>query len=499
MSSREMDMLIDLLGLKTLIGEDRNPKVFHYLEEFSSHLYKTYPMLYMVGSQDLTELLPPPYYQRLETCVYTIAYYLAECRNKAHEENPPPLPSEAFNELEKYLKIMCQIEENNRRDAAAIETISPPFTDANKYLNEDEYKSFQNSLSDAVDAYFNQSKMEKLYCPELWLEYSQEYTRWLSIIQSRKGKAANSKGAQVEYEQYMNSVKRLLSEVKTWLTTEKPPRFIYPKTIKPYMPDHWCELELPVKQEVQDWAKIKIKEIVPTEVVDFIKWKYSHKILTLPTASYQMLGIPCLTWTFTVRLLVTLNLYVTGEAVYKHFRSISYPVKLPNEELGYYYLGPVEWGDTLEGFSTPITLLVMLSEGKIEHDGVEIIAHDSPLTVYEVEGYDGDSVEIHDLFRKFIVDITKGKSLSHGLLAAGLVDELTASLVDAKTNIPLPHKGNSQPKMDSNADDTGDVRAALEALGYKKDEISQMIAATQFPLGMSLEEKLQAALKMLGT
>lgn len=339
--------------------------------------------------------------------------------------------------------------------------------------------------------------MEKLYCPELWKEYSQQYTSWLSIIQSRKEKAANQKKANFEHEPYKTSINHLISIVKSRPTTEKPPQFIYPKTIKPYAPNQWCELKLPVKQEVQDWVKTKIKEIVPVEVSDFIKWNISYQIIVLPNAKYEMLGIPCLTWTFTVRLLVTLHLYVTGEAVYKNFRGISYPVKLPNEELGYYYLGPVEW-DTLEGFSSPITLLAMLSSGKMEDAGIEVIDHDSPLTIYEVEGYDEDSVEIHDLFRKFIVDITKGKSLSQGLLAAGVVDKMTASLTESKALIPLNKKEGIQVEQGKNTDNNADVIQALEALGYKKSEGIKMIDKAQLYEGMSLEEKVQAVLKSLG-
>jgi len=478
--------------------EGLEPKVYHGIEEIASRLYKDHPSLYMVTNQNLDELLQSPHFHRLETCLSTIACYLAECRNKANKENPPPLPSDAFKELEKYLKIMCQLKEDRRSDATAIEAISPPFTDASKYLNEDEYKSFQNSLSGAVDAYLAQTQMEKFYCPKLWLEFSPEYAHWLSTVQSRKEMTVNSKRAQVEYDQYMNDIKRLLSEVKSRLTAEKPPRFIYPKTIKPYQPDQWCELELPVKQEVQDWARTKTKELVPTEVGDFIKWKYSYKILTLPTANYQMLGIPCLTWTFTVWFLITLNLYVTGEAFYKHFRGISYPVKLPNEELGYYYLGPVEW-DTLEGFSTPIILLAMLSEGKIEHDGIEIIAHDRSITTYEVKGYDGETIEIHDLFRQFVIDICKGKSLSHGLLAAGMIDKMTASLIENKALVPLNKKESIQVEQVKNTDNNADVLQALESMGYKKSEWLQMVEKAQFDKGMNLEEKVQAALKTLGT
>jgi hypothetical protein len=497
MSSREMDMLTKLLGFESLM-DDIDPEVYQGIEKIACRLYRDNPLLHVVSIQDIYELLQSPYFRRMETCLYTIAYYLAECKKITCEENHPPLPSEAFKELEKYLKIICQMEENKRRDVAAIEAISPPLSDAKSYLDDNECKSFQNSLSHAIDAYLDRTESEKLYCPELWLEYSPEYTRWLSIIRSRKEKAANKKSAQVEYEHYMNSVKRLLSEVRSRLATEKPPRFSYQKYITPYMPDQWCELELPAEREVQDWARTKIKEIVPTEVGYFIRWKCNNEILALPSANYEMLGIPCLMWRFTVWLLVTLNLYITGEIVYRQFHGISYPVKMPDEDLGYHYLGPVEW-DTLEGLSTPITLLTMLSEGKIEDDGINIIEHDNKITTYEVRGYDGETVEIHDLFRQFVMDVCRGKSLSRGLLAAGMVDKTTASLIENNAMVCPTKKEIIQVEQEENTGNNADVIQALEALGYKDTEAIQMVEKARLHESMSLEERVQAALKTLGS
>jgi len=239
---------------------------------------------------------------------------------------------------------------------------------------------------------------------------------------------------------------------------------------------------------------------VPKEVSDFIKWKYSYQIIALPSTKYEMLGISCLTWMFGIQLLATLNLHITGEAVYKSFHSISYPIQLQPEDLGHHYPEPVDWG-IQEGFSTPIALLVMLSAGKMEDAGIKVIKHDASFTVYEVEGYDEGTVEVHDLFRKFIVDITKGKSLSQGLFTAGVVDKVTAGLIESKASIPLAKKesGKAGHKKDDSGDGGGggedDVVQALVALGYKKTEVLQMVGKAQFQEGMSLEKKVQEALK----
>ena len=498
MSNREMEMFIGLLGLGPMISEDLNSKVYDMLEELTSRLYKDYPMLYTVSSQDLVELLPSPHYHRLEACIHTIGKYLQEYQKGTHGNIPADLKS-AFGELEQYLKVLNQVKENEERSKAALEEICPPLVDAKAYLDEQECNSFLHALSDATDVYLALTPIEKAYWPDIWFKYCPRYAEWLSIIQARKTKAVAIKEAKAEYEQYSASIARLLQGVKLQLTTEKQSGIQYPKVLKPYEPDEWCELELPTRKEVMDWAGARLRNLVPAEVIDFLEWKCSYSIVTLPATKYEVAGVPCLTWEFTTQLTVTLDISVTGEPVHRSFHGIAHSVKLHPEHLGFYHLGPVE-RDVQEGFSTPLALLLILSSGKMEDYGIEITQHDAPFTVYEVEGYDEGSVEIHDLFRKFIVDITKGKSLSQGLLAAGVIDKITAGLIESKAMAPPAKQEGGQvghkKAASDGGDDDADVIQALEALGYKKSEVLQRIEKAQIYEGMSLEEKVQAALKV---
>ena len=478
MSNKEIEMFIGLLGLGPVIREDLNSKVI---------------------SQNLVELLPPPYYHRLETCVNTIGQYIQGYQEGTHGNVPADLKS-AFAELEQYLKMVNEVKGDEERCIRAHKEMSPPLSDAKAYLDAQEYNSFLYALSDATDAYLAQTQMEKAYLPDIWLNSCPRYTEWLSIIQARKIKASLTKKAQAECEQYSAGIEHSLKELKARLTTEKQPGIHYPKALRTYEPDEWCELTVPTKKEMMDWARVQMRNLVPAEVIDFLEWKCSHSIVTLPTARYEVLSVPCLTWEFTTQLMVTLDLSVTGQPVHRSFHGIAHSVKLQPEHLGFYHLGPVEW-DVQEGFSTPIALLVMLSAGKMEDTGIEVIAHDSPFTVYEVEGYDEGSVEVHDLFQKFITDVTKGKSLSQGLLATGVVDKITAGLLESKASIPLAKKESG--KAGHNKDDSGngdggggdEVIQALVALGYKKTEVLQMVGKAQFEEGMSLEKKVQEALK----
>ena len=74
-----------------------------------------------------------------------------------------------------------------------------------------------------------------------------------------------------------------------------------------------------------------------------------------------------------------------------------------------------------------------------------------------------------------------------------------ANLVESKASIPLAKKESGKAGHKKGAsdggDDNADVIQALEALGYKKSEVLQRMEKAQFQEGMSLEQKVQEALK----
>jgi len=137
----------------------------------------------------------------------------------------------------------------------------------------------------------------------------------------------------------------------------------------------------------------------------------------------------------------------------------------------------------------------MFSEGTLEDDGIEIVHTEGPKIGFEVRGYDEECVEIDREFRQFIIDITKDNTLGEGLLSSGVVDELTADLIDEKAKLPLPEISDDEAGHTFNG--TGKVIAALESMGYKSEDIKEAIDAAVLSPIKTIEENITAVLKIL--
>jgi len=387
-----------------------------------------------------------------------------------------------------------QAQENRRK--AALREMSPPFDDAQKYLSDEERHKFLDSLCGAADAYLD-SKARGSYHPRAWLlnDKASGYRYWTSIIEGRAKEEALRKQAQLEYEQFRREINDSIKKMKQQLAKEKKPNFHYPPALADHRPDAWYKLKLPTKQEVEKWAQQYIGERIPHPLKDLVSWEVSWQVLTLPCAKYEVLGVPCLTWCFAVSILVWVRLRLVEKTFTKEFHGYEYTVKVGAEELGYLYLGPVEWDDQ-EGFSTPLRLLDMVAQGKLEDEGIEVMEHEGTSISFCVQGYDEGLTTIDGRFRQFVMDVVKDKTLAQGLLASGVIDGLTAQLVGEKVKVPLPQLGGAGANAEKTID--GEVIAALEAMGYKKGEIKAGMDGTHLSPAMSLEEKVKAVLKILG-
>jgi len=284
-----------------------------------------------------------------------------------------------------------------------------------------------------------------------------------------------------------------IEKLKKGLAKEKKPSFAYPQVLVKYSPDSWCELDTPGTGEVEEWAGPYVWKRVPPIIKSLVSWDLTWQVLWLPRAKYELLGVPSLVWSYKAQVLAKVNLAITERRFNKQFHGHERTMMVQTQDLGSFYLGSVEWGDDQEGFFTPVALLSMLSEGKLEEDGIEIIGTADTRVGYIVRGYQGEYVEIDQKFRQFIIDITKDNSLAKGLLASGVIDELTADLIGEKAKLALPQVlGAGQTFSDDS-----DVITELEAMGYKNKEIKEaMEAASLFPT-TPLEEKVAAVLKIL--
>jgi hypothetical protein len=410
--------------------------------------------------------------------------------------SPPYYSVHYFHEHDRCIDLVRERKKRREKRLAALKEIAPPLDDAKKYLSDHEYQQFCDSVPGAIDAYLD-IKARASYHPRAWLldDKASGYRYWILVIEGRAREKARRKQAQLEHSQFLYEINNTIKEFKKQLVKEKKPSFHYPPALANHRPDAWYKLKSPTQQEVGKWAQQYIWERVPPQLKDLVSWEVSCQVLTLPYAKYELLGVACLTWYFAVLILVKVHLRLVEKTFTKKFHGYECTVKAGADDLGVFYLGPVEW-ERQEGFVTPLALLAMLAKEKLEDDGIEVVEHEGTSISFCVQGYDEGLTTIDGRFREFVIDVAKDKPLAQGLLEAGIIDGLTAQLVGEKVKVPLPQLVSAGANAEKTVD--GEVIAALEAMGYKKGEIKAGMDATHLSPAMSLEGKVKSVLSILG-
>jgi len=376
----------------------------------------------------------------------------------------------------------------------ALQDVSPPVDDAERYLTEDEQESFASSVPGAVDAYLDGGKG----CPlNDWRldRRAHDYMMWLRTTKQRKEKEALAKQAEKDFEEYVQEINGAVEKLKRELAKEKKPGFAYPQSLSKYSPGKWCELDEPSTHEVEAWAVPYMWKQVPLLIKHLVSWNMTWWLLWLPRARYELLGVPSLVWCYQAEVLAELNLTISERTFTKNLSGWDCTIKVQAQDLGSTYIGPVEWGDEQEGFITPLALLAMFSEGTLEDDGIEIIHTEGPKIGFLVRGYDEEYTEIDQEFRQFIIDITKDNTLGQSLLATGVIDKLTVDLVEEKAKLPLPEISYNETEYTFNR--TSEVIAALEAMGYKHEDIEEAVDAAVLSPAKTVEENTAEVIKIL--
>ncbi len=319
-----------------------------------------------------------------------------------------------------------------------------------------------------------------------------EERAWLAKIE----KQARGKQAEKEYQEFLYRINQTIKTFKKQLGKSKKPKFSYPAWLAPYDAHEWCKLTLPTEERIEEWARPQIQEKVPSVLRDFVSCNLSSQMKTLPSAKYKLAGkaaVPSLIWYFLVLVLVKADLRVIEKSFSREFHGYEYTTKVEAEGLGSFYLGPALGGER-EGFTTAIGLLSLLAKGEMEAPGIAVAGRGSPFTIFVVQGFE-ETVVVHDSFGNFIKHISEEKSLGEALLGKGLIDKDTARLVEEKAKSPLPQLVGAGEIIPDNSD----IVAALQGLGYKKNEIQEAMEAANLSGAICLEEKIEAVLKYIGT
>ena len=444
--------LAPILNLPPVNTEQMEPYALKRYLGLLQELYKEVPTLYLLNEEDLTDD------ERAERKEYTdnIVEWVEKCN----------------------------------KDAGQATLMVYPYSMVIFYRMSD----LKALLKTALDRKVGKVKQEAEQKRRLAAQKERDERAWLAKIEEQ----ARRKQAEKEQEEFLQQINDTIKTFKKELSQIKKPNFSYPAWLANYHPNLWCVLELPTTEKVNGWAAPHILKRVPQALKNFVCWDIDWQVLTLPYAKYEVVGVPCLTWCFNVSVMAKVNLRLVDKTFTKEFHSYEYQMKIEAEDLGCFYLGPIEWDDQ-EGFSTPLALLSLVATGKVEGDGIEVMEIDGSSMSFYIRGYDEAFTEIDERFRQFLIDMTKDKTLSQGLLASGVIDELTAQLVEQKAKLPLPHAVGPQASAGQTIDDNSDVIATLEAMGYKKGEIQAGMDSTHISPAMSLEEKVKAVLKNVST
>ena len=395
--------------------------------------------------------------------------------------------------VENYRQFMADIRKGVPLDKLTDEDMKSLLGDWDFHLYQDAVKSLREWLNNCVMSNPESSPGELPFWGTYWLKplllkASRAKHGMELLVTERREREAKAIRAQSECNQYIMGIRLAITKFKHDLAPQKKPKFAYPAELAAHHPDSWCELGTPAEQDIAGWARPKIEAMVPPILRGLVGWDFTTEVLHLPRCKYAHSGLPCVEWRFKRTLLVRVHLAVTPADFTRTFRGRAFRLSLPPEDLGCLYLEPVWWDDE-EGFATPVALLRLLAAAELESPGITILSHDGVTTVYTIEGYDEDSVEVRTGFVKFIKAVSKNQPLPQALLFLGMVDDGTAKLLEAKWNMPLPT--SAIPPV---APGEAEVVDKLMEVGWSEDDAKKAVAGNAFPAGASTEDVVKTIL-----
>ena len=467
-----------------------HPHAYENYLEFFTQVLKEPLGIYLASEDDLRLVLSGDEFARFEACEHEIREWLQKCRKDNDEVTLRVYPYHSpFNAMSDLKKLIAKVTEGavlKVKRTGALNEIRPPFVDGKRYLDAQEYGLFIKSLAGAADAFLGADVKAESLIPDIWKLRAPNYSHWLLVIRERKEEETRRKQAEAEYDRYLMEINGAIKKFRESLKGRKKPSFSYPPPLAPYKPHLWHPLEVSA-DGVKEWVRQNVKEKLPPLLRDFISYDVNWETLALPRGSYVDSGVPCIRWDFKILLLAQVYLRLTEKTFARQFQGYEYSTTVKAEEIGCLYLGPVEWG-VQEGFAVPVSVLRLFATGALEAPGIKILSHDGVTTVYTVDGYDEDSVEVRTEFVNFIKSVSKNQ-LPQTMLSLGMVDDGTAKLLEAKWNVPLPTSA-IPPVTPGEAE----VVDKLTQLGWSEDDAKKAVAKTPFPDGASTEEAVKTIL-----
>ena len=376
--------------------------------------------------------------------------------------------------------------------------------DARRMLDDYEYGRFVDSI-DHIALYYG----EPGRVPNGILG---QFTYYNEEVQHRLREEHKRKLAKEEWSRFRQGFTLMLTKVQTALRQSKADfplvlnkmervRLGYSEFVHKYSLLEWerFEFKIPTKDFIDDLIRDELNQKAPTEAFPYVTWETRSWNLPLPkSVEYLMLGtVSCLVFGFDSYIVAEATVRVREGDYDKTFYGYRFDFSLDAVRLGFILTEAKLYEESFADFITPLVLLAGLTTGKMEPDGTRIISRSSGSTVYEVIGFE-EEVTITDGFLKFITECCQGQSLSQGLLSKGLVDGITAKIIERCERLHLAAAPPSEPSGALSMYTAEELLGALARLGFSTKEAEAAIRALDMPKGVSLEETITFVLKHIG-
>lgn len=223
-------------------------------------------------------------------------------------------------------------------------------------------------------------------------------------------------------------------------------------------------------------------------------WRpYGFLLLTRVDYLTRGKGIPSLNFKFNVEAVFETEIILKEQTVVRDL----YRIQCGRGSIGYFYFSRVI--EQIER-AIPIPVIRGILASEMEPQGTEVVHRTEHKTSYNVEGLGKEIVDILDSFALFIRSLSGETFFAQGLVCRNLADGKTARLIEAKLKFsPRALEASREAEVGGEKTDKETVVGALQALGYSKNVScdSYEKAKSNFPIGASLEDKIQICLKVI--
>ena len=456
--------LADVFPLTPDVEKEIRPEALKHYNEWRAEILKDIPELSQMSKEeveaDIQKYLTDTEKASLQKYLKDIAEWLWECTKNQNVPFYISLPIVYLPALEskrllrqayerkareteekRRIEEAKAAEEQKKKDAqrraeAAMKALNPPVEKAQRYLDENEFQQFSDSVVETIVA--SATRGEHYVRDPRALRYFQ----WVDEISARQIKEEREKGAQEKAKKYNHSLNNEVTRLKAELCKEKQDTESYFNAHvgnRRYLPYTFAFVSSAQEEQKRDAiVKQKVDEIVHPQFSKFISPRHRTSYFLLPFAEFCAEDILLLNFYFKVYAIVEIEVWLEpGQGTIDGYvftfpwieHRTDYGTHLTKaqkpELLGcqYLLLTPSDLGHIFWK-SLPLVLVKGLMAGELEPEGTSIIELAENLRTYAIKGFD-DEVVIPDIFTEYLKELGG----IEGMVNAGVISNKVASVI----------------------------------------------------------------------